>query len=86
MDSHFRSLIFLRPDTFTLTELPTKLQVLNCFREWQGAENQATRYGASAWLSLFLESLPTPPAPKPRTQKGRLPGYITIPGGQTLEF
>lgn len=32
-------------------------------------QKQATRHGASAWFSIFPESLPMPSAPKPRIQK-----------------
>lgn len=57
MDLHFRNLILLRPDTFTLTEFATKFQVLivsGSGRTGAGrkGENQATRHG-SAWLSVF---------------------------------
>lgn len=74
MDLHFRNLIFQRPDTFTLTEFPTKFQVLTVSGSGKTGvgrkgENQATRHGASAWLSIFPESLPMPSAPKSRTPK-----------------
>lgn len=74
MDLHFRNLVFLRPDSFTLTEFPTKFQVLTVSGSGRTGvgrkrENQATRHRASAWLSIFPESLPMRSAPKPRMQK-----------------